>query len=967
MTNKIVTLAVNALDPDTWQQYEVEDVREFIVSQFKEWPSTARIYHKEVSLSTDITPSCKSDVENLGKLEGTFYVIVYPADPFASQFLWFIVLTILQAVLFEKPPIPTIRNTQQQSPNNGLSERTNEARPNARIPDIFGTVRSTPDLIAPPYTTFIANQEVEHSIMCIGKGELEIHDAYDDTTNCTNIAGTSVQAYLPNTSIQSGTPYFQIGDVITDPIRNVVRSNSVNGQVLRAPNSNTFRGRDNIFFKYPNIIKSVYNSEDDWDFTEAFQPGDTIVVENAIGYETTGTLLLDIKPYNISSFVYSIPTSTLPSDFVVGNQIQIKNAIFSQKDADSLVTTTYDLSGNYTITEINLITEGTFPSYTYFCQIVLDNPVDTNPQWNKVIYSQVESEEILFNIITGEILYDFAGSYTVLAVSTYEVILDTPSGVNPYWLDLVSYPSQQSPATSAVLTTSGDKWVGPFTLEASDRTQVWVNVIASNGLYKDSGSDQNAAKVTVELEVTPVDSDDVPTGSAQTWQLSLRGSAYNKDQRASTLKATTAVSGRCQVRMRRVTPTDLNFEGQVVDEVKWRDLYSVSPPTKTEFGNVTIVRSRTYATTGALSLKKRKLNMLVTRKLPQRVSGSTFSTTLYSTTNAADILSFICLDRYIGNRAVSEIDFDSIYDSIADVEDYFGTSKAAQFCYTFDSNNLSFEETVKGIADSVFCTAYRRGNIIKISFEKETDNSTLLFNHRNKLPGSETRTVRFGNQNDFDGVSFKYISEDDDAQVTYYIPEDMSAINPEEIESIGVRNKLQAHFHAWRKWNKIRYQNTITEFTATQEADLLVTNDRILVADNTRPDTQDGEVLSQNVLELTLSQNVDLSTYPEYQIFLQLYDGTVDSISITAGSSANKVILSRAPNLPLALDDDLYARTTYIIIGVGDVRMNAFLVSEKQSQTNFTSSVKAINYDARYYEKDLDYINGVVDESGNII
>ena len=168
-------------------------------------------------------------------------------------------------------------------------------------------------------------------------------------------------------------------------------------------------------------------------------------------------------------------------------------------------------------------------------------------------------------------------------------------------------------------------------------------------------------------------------------------------------------------------------------------------------------------------------------------------------------------------------------------------------------------------------------------------------------------------------------------------------------------------------WNKIRYQNTITEFTATQEANLLIKNDRILVADNTRTGTQDGEVLSQNILQLTLSQDVDLTFFAEYSIFLQLPDGTIESIPITVGALPNQVILEYAPRLPLALADDLYTRTTYMISGVGEVRESAFLVNERNQQSNFTSVVKAINYDSRYYEKDKDYINGVVDEDGNII
>ncbi len=537
--------------------------------------------------------------------------------------------------------------------------------------------------------------------------------------------------------------------------------------------------------------------------------------------------------------------------------------------------------------------------------------------------------------------------------------MSNPSAVNPAW-GAITTTNYISP----ILSTTGSKWIGPFVLDKTNLSEVFANFVALNGLYKDDGKNQLRFDVVCEIELTPVNADGSPRGAAEMFQATIEGSATYRSSRAVTLKANPTFEGRCKVRARRVTPSDLAFEGSVVDEVKWRDVYSVSPVSETHFGNVTTVQAVTYATAGALALKERKLNMLVTRKIPVRISGSTFSTELYATNNAAEIISFACLDKYIGNRQVAEIDFDSIYNSISEVSQYFGSDFATDFCYTFDSSNLSFEETIKSISDAIFCTAYRRGSIIKLSFEKETPDSTLLFNHRNKLPGSETRTIRFGNQDNFDGVSFQYIDPEDDAQITYYIPEDRSAVNPKEVESLGIRNKLQAYFHAWRTWNKIQFQNVITEFTATQESDLLVNNDRILVADNTRPDTQDGEIISQNVLQLSLSQSVDMSKYPEYTMFVQLNDGTTEAIPVTQGSTAKQVVLSRAPRLPLALDDDLYARTTFILVGNNEPRQNAFLVSEKEPQSNFTSVVRAVNYDARYYGNDKDFINGLINENG---
>lgn len=960
---KIVTLALNPLEPETWTTHEVNDVREFLVEQFAEWPSTARIYNEHVSSATDVTPSSEAEVERLGNLEGPFYVVVFPAEPITIIYAIVAIVVVAAVVMAaQQPPMPTLRNTQSQSPNNELSERSNKPRPNARIPDIFGTVRSTPDLIAVPYKLFVNNEEVEYSYMCVGRGYYDVDalEIRDDTTRAIDIAGTSVEVYSPLTSPNSGhAPQLRIGTAINTPVLNVVRSNAVNGQVLRAPNDQFLRGANNIRFSAPNEIQTSA-----FDFTDKFAAGDTLTVSGAAEYDSYATETKNITAYSAGYFRFDIPSSTLPSLYQAGKECVLTGALFSATDSDGFWSTSYDLSGIYQIASVALESATITPEFgspyaQYYCRVNLVSPAVVNPKWSE---ASGLTTSAAIRIPNGAEIYNLSGTYDVLSVSDSIVTLSNPSAVNAAWSTIGT-----TAYISPTLSTTGAKWVGPFVLDKTDLSQVFGNFVALQGLYKDDGKNQQRFDVVCEIELTPINADGSPRGAAETFQTTIEGSATYRSTRASTLKADPAFTGRCKVRARRVTPSDLAFEGSVVDEIKWRDVYSVSPVSETHFGNVTTVQAVTYATSGALALKERKLNMLVTRRIPVRVSGSNFTTELYATNDAAEIISAICLDKYIGNRTIGEIDFDSIYDSVEEVKSYFESDLAGEFCYTFDSDNLSFEETVKSVSDSVFCTAYRRGNIIKLSFEKETEDSTLLFNHRNKLPGSETRTVRFGNQDNFDGVSFQYTDPNDDALVTYYIPEDRSAANPKEVESLGVRNGLQAYFHAWRIWNKIRFQNVITEFTATQEADLLVRNDRILVANNTRPDTQDGEIVSQNVLQLTLSQNVDLSKYDEYTLFVQLTDGTIESIPVTPGATARQVVLAHAPRLPLALDDDLYARATFMLVGNTEPRENAFLVSEKTSQSNFTSVVRAVNYDARYYANDKDFANGIINENGEFV
>lgn len=1068
---KRVTLARNPLEPDTWTHHEVNDVRDFLMSEFEEWPASARIYHERVSEQDDVTPGNEAGIDRLGELPGPFYVIVYPADPVTILIAVVAVVVVAAVVLRLSIPTPTLRNTQNASPNNELSDRTNNPRPLARIPDIFGTVRCTPDLLATPYKVFQDHEEVEHAYMCIGRGSYDVSDVRDDNTPAIDIPGTSVEVYGPNTSPNSGSPpQLRIGTAINTPVYNVSRSNAINGQVLRPPNDQKIRAARNVYFRTPNLIKSSA-----FDFTDKFAAGDVLYVSEASVYQTYINQTKTLYAYS-NGFRFVIPDTTLPSEYAAGTEIQLTGAVFSVTDPDGFWSGSYDLSGGYTIASKSLETvyDPETSTTTHYCRVVLNSPGSVNPNWNSV--PQGASAPAGLRLPSGTELYNLDGTYTVLSVADDTITLSNPAAVNPAWSTITATPNR-----SPVLYTTGSKWVGPFILDKTDTSRVVANFVAANGLYKDDGRNQVRFDVTLELEITPINADGSVRGAVQTAQATVEGSATYRTTRAVTLDVSVDNPGRVRVRARRVTNADLAFEGSVVDEVKWRDVYAMSPAGRTDFGNVTTVQAVTYATAGALALKERKLNMLVSRKLSvkptkkftldptsdgwaggdsdgtgltiappgarvplhQIISGqsitvtftiapgaslngpafglwdgdenvwasatyeytapgtytrtfaairttdnawlrfhlptadnfmeltalevteaSYYTTTLYPTNRADDIFRAVCLDPYLGNRPSTEVDLPNLYSTQKEVRDYFGTEAAGEFCYTFDSDNLSFEETAQIIANATFCVAYRRGSLIKMKFEKETPDSMLLFNHRNKLPGSEVRTVRFGNQNNYDGVILRYVSPEDDAIITYYIPEDRGAVNPQEIETLGVRNGLQAYFHAWRAWNKIRYQNTISEFTATQEADLLVPSDRVLIADNTRGTTQDGEVVEQNVLELTLSQPVVFSSGVNYSIFLQHTDGTVECLGVTSTADPYKVVLAQAPRLPLALDPSLYARTGFIIIGDNEPRGSAFLLVEKEPQSNFTSTVRAVNYDPRYYSNDLDYRTGAVNADG---
>jgi len=282
---------------------------------------------------------------------------------------------------------------------------------------------------------------------------------------------------------------------------------------------------------------------------------------------------------------------------------------------------------------------------------------------------------------------------------------------------------------------------------------------------------------------------------------------------------------------------------------------------------------------------------------------------LTATRSAAQAMIHCALDEFIGRRSVYEVDIQQILTEEQRVVSYFGSAAAAEFSGTLDDSNLSFEETAGMLASAMFSEAYRFGSKLQLNFEKPQENAVLLFNHRNKVPKSEKRSFSLGLKNSYDGIELEYTSPEDDARIKYVASDSVAPKNLKEIKSSGIRNAAQAKTRAWREWNKIKHQHISCQFDALDESEILRRNDKILVANQTRIDTQDGEVKAVDGLMLELSQNVEFSAGEIYFIYLQMPDGSVDSVQISPGLMMNEVILQRAPVQPLVVDKDRYLKT----------------------------------------------------------
>lgn len=940
---KRVFIIPDPFNKETWSDESVEDVCEYLKQQFTVFPKNTRIYHNSVSNKNDVTPFDERSVKYLQSLEGDFYVVIYPAW---IQIVFYVIAAISAAFsVYTYMTMPKPQVSAPQSANNDLASRQNQARLGGRVPEIFGHLRAVPDLISAPMTYYDANnKEIEECLMLCTRGYVQVHDIKDDQTNVNDISDMAVSVYDPHTSI-IGTPIYQIGAAFTEAPYFSIKSKSINGQTLNVPNDQKIESPE-IYFQFPGLIKtaSPYINLDallDVNDSIGIYGAEFLIDDATLAGDTT---LTSGKQLIIRSALDIASVNNFKDVVLSGALIKVITEIAAEppETSPTYVENYYDLSGRYKVTS----TTKTAVSGGFDYAISLQNAQATNLNWQYVTQDFTVGTNVLFTNNSGSI--NLNGTYIVESVTTNEIKLSNPDLLNSDWAKVNSLPNQNTQSQPLVvrLDKLNNSWVGWYSLDLEDTEELVFNLFYQNGLfYQDSKGGVWNDTMTVLVEYQYITKDNQPTGQIYSQLFTITNSS--KSPFGTTRRIQLNTPGRVRFRLARTTPTK---NDKTQDLTKIKDVYATSKSKVLNYGDVTIVRSKTLGTEGALSLKERKLNMLVTRKLPVNGTGA-----LTATKSAAQALIYLALDSKNGRRSSYEIDINQILAVEQEVNSYFGSSKASEFSYTLDDNNLSFEEIAGMIASASFCETYRFGSKLRLKFEKPQPNAVLLFNHRNKVPKSEKRSYSNRVDKGYDGIEIEYTSPVDDARIKYSIPENGSANNPMTIKTTGIRTDEQAKTRAWREWNKLLFKRITCQFDALDESNLLARNDKILVADNTLLGTEDGEVNSVDGLTLTLSQNVEFSQNQVKKIYLQMPNGSVDMIDCIAGEMTNQVVLSRAPVDSLVVESDRYLKTTYQIVNSENAGKSAFLVTEMSPSGKMTNSLKAVNYDARYYQQDHDF------------
>lgn len=901
--------------------FRTNNLGQWLLSHYGPQPSVrVQVFAGEPSFTSEIT----GDVHAIIASDKPRYTVLQSPglEPFSwaaffQQLAVAAVLTVVAQALAPSPKMPDNVNRSQESPNNALGSRENKLRYLERVEDIYGTVRAVPSLMMPTYNKYINHEKYEYGYYCVGRGYYDIAEVRDGDTLIADIDGAAASVYDPFTSPNSGhAPTVQIGAAVIDDVLNARRAIEVDGITLKAPNQVQLPASDVYAFTPDPAGGVIGQAEKHPNFNAVASVGDSITVSMA-NYVTS------VQPSGESVSVFADSSDNSfngVGGFTFGNLI-VGDAVAVSGFPNN--------SGTYTVI--------------------------AKPSAGKIVVSGGALIDDYGPAATFSVTRNYSGAYTITEVGNGFIRVSDTSWPSQIPLGQEQIMAPLSCSIQIVGKTHYTDWV---TLPDEDRTEVWCNVVAQQGMYADDGGRSTAA-VTFSIEIERLDAELNPTGQVEVVSGILSGAVA--DERADTVEHATAWTGPARVRIVRTSNFEFDFEGLVVDEIKWADLYAITPVAMVDFGNKTTLHTITKATSRATAVKTRQLNCVASRKLPI-YNGASFSGsfdpdgrhvsgTIAATSKVAHIIGAVALDPMIGRRTIAEIDMAQIW-SVQQQLDAWSV-ECGQFNYTFDSDNISFEETVTMIANAAFCIAYRQNGKIRLAFDRAQANSSALFTHRNKRPNAETITRRFANDADYDGVEFVYVDPDSNQSETIILPLDGSYTKLKKFEIAGIRSFTQAWYRANREYQKLIGQRVAIETETTLDARALLPNSRIDVVDNTRFKSCDGEVIGQNGLELTLSQPVEFVPAMPHSIVLMRRDGSLQSISCTAGSASNKVVLESLPSEPVVSqrgEDGI--RTIYSFAADSSRGAMAYLVQEIDLSDGQYAAIRAINYSDAYYQHD---------------
>ncbi len=525
--------------------------------------------------------------------------------------------------------------------------------------------------------------------------------------------------------------------------------------------------------------------------------------------------------------------------------------------------------------------------------------------------------------------------------------------IGPVINDLVQSVRRSVEVSGLTLRATNETPPGDFTSWFSFSTlkvgRFWVNVIAPAGMFKDDGIERTPTSVDFLLEWQFLDDNRDPVGSVASSSGVVSGG--DTDQKGTTVEVDMGSESYVRVRLKRTTPKDFDFEGSVVDEIQWRDLYGSQDVSLTDFGDITTIHTRRIRNESSTLITTPVLSCLATEKVNKYIGNGEFSESLTSNTQAMQTFIRMALDPKIGGRDVTELDLDQLLQTQENIESYFNNSEAGEFNYTFDSTKITPQDIFYAISNAVFSVPFRTGKVLQVEFEQPQLGPAMVFTHRSKKPGVEAWSRRFKSSSENDGIIFKWQNRETNTQELIFFPEDRLSVNPKTYEIPGIGNFQQAQWRAWREFQKLRYGRIGVDVTTTAEGRFIRPSRMISIVKGSRVRTFDGYIRSVNGLELELSQEVEFTPDDDHFIILKKRDGDIQSIPAVAGFDSRHIVLLEVPEEAIYTANSAL-KTEFSFGPESRLEGQRILPLTIDPSDKQYVRVTGINYDDRYYSFD---------------
>lgn len=823
-------------DGDQWSCREIKhdgSCPDWILKNIKQGVNFAVYDGSDINQANEIS----RDYEKVSGCEFASIFILPSGGAVGLTLLASLVISAAVALLTPKPKALGNVNRQQESPNNALGDRANKARPNQRIVDICGKVKSIPDVIQQEFARYENNIERKIGYYCIARNQVAVADIKDGDTLIADITDSSAGVYYPFKSPNNSAPDIQIGDPINEDVVGVYQSTDAIGQTMGAENENR------------------------------------VEVEQGTTIDSTGYL------EDLSG------DSDWEARFKVGDDVDIIDVW------------------------------------------ALEDP--TGGAGGTPLFAKI-----------GE------NTHTVTAVTSTRITFDRT--LDPSW-DLIFNGQQSTVDRGGSPSVQNNKpiSIGPFKMSSVKVDRLLFNIYSPNGIYYEDNSGRSRRTVDYRVYYQKLDDNLNPVGPETPVDGSISGS--NANEKGVTTEVDLGAPTFVEWRVERLTEKDYDFNGNVVDDIKIKDVFGLYSIDQDHFGNVTTIQTSRKSAATATAIRDPEVNCIATELVYLYLGNGIFDTNLTENTQAMQSLIRLALDENIGRRTESELDLETILQTQADIESYFQDPSAGQFSYSFDSSDTTAQETFFTIADAAFTILWREGRVLTSWFERPQSAPKMVFTHRSKKPNAETWNQTFSS--DKDSIELKYTNDTTYTQETVYVPADRSGTNPDRIEIPGIKGADQATWRATREFNKLKYRKVDVDFTSTQEGRLVNPGELISVVKGTRVGSYDGYVRSVNGLTLELSQDVTFTAGDDHEIVLKRRDGTVESIPVTAGSAPRFVVLAFAPTEPVYTGND-QLKTEFSFGNEARLLGQLVLPQEINPSKKQYVTIKAINYSPDYYKGD---------------